>query len=228
MKVLFWDIDSQKDFMMNTEQHKGTLYIDGCESIKNNLKVLTQFYDSSLITDYAHSIIRIKTGDWHNEQTKEISDNPDFKTTFPKHCMQGTTGAEFIPETETDTNLPLKVVFDWKLSITKEEADLLFDGNKNIVIYKDTFNVFEEPSKTLAEQALEVIKPELVVVYGVCTNVCVDFAVKGLLQRGCQVIVVTDAIKELPGCNVQDYFNAWQNAGAKLMLTKDAIVEIIK
>ncbi len=53
--------------------------------------------------------------------------------------------------------------------------------------------------------------PEKIFVYGVATNVCVDFAVIGLAKRGYKVFVIEDAIKELP--NIPTPFEAWKEQG---------------
>ena len=37
------------------------------------------------------------------------------------------------------------------------------------------------------------------IVYGVAGNVCVKYAVDGLREREFQVVVITDAVKDLPG-----------------------------
>lgn len=59
--------------------------------------------------------------------------------------------------------------------------------------------------------------------YGVATNVCVDFAVKGLLQRGLQVYVPTDAIKELPGLPLEKVLESWKNEGVQLIRTDEVL-----
>ena len=59
------------------------------------------------------------------------------------------------------------------------------------------------------------------IVYGVATEPCVDFAVKGLRERGVDVLVPTDAVKELPTSNQQEILNTWKNKGVKLITTKD-------
>lgn len=38
------------------------------------------------------------TQDWHPARTAHFSDNPDFRTSWPRHCVDGTAGAELHPE----------------------------------------------------------------------------------------------------------------------------------
>ena len=59
--------------------------------------------------------------------------------------------------------------------------------------------------------------PKRAIVYGVATNVCVDCAVRGLLERKVDVYVVEDAIKELPGLPLP--YEDWKSKGAYLIKT---------
>lgn len=202
MERIFWNVDTQKDFM-NAD---GGLYVPNAEVIKPNLAMLTQYARDN-------GVKVINTADWHNEQTEEISAEPDFAKTFPKHCMQYTDGAQFIPETNPED--PYKI--DWNMpSMNPTE----FKNNRNVVIYKDKFDVFEgSPYAGMIVNSF--LKPEKAVVYGVATNVCVDAAVRGLLERKVEVYVPTDAIKELPGLPLP--YDQWQELGAKLVTTKDIL-----
>src|SRR3989442_3991639 len=87
-RVIFWDVDTQYDFM----RADGKLYVPEAESIIPTLKRLT---------DYAHThgIRIVASADDHVAGDAEISDTPDWKTTFPPHCMRGTPGQTKIPET---------------------------------------------------------------------------------------------------------------------------------
>ena len=84
---------------------------------------------------------------------------------------------------------------------------------RNVVIRKDAFDVFS--GNKITEHLIQLLKPEVVVVYGVTTNICVDHAVKGLKKYVKKVVVLTDAIKELPGTQIP--LKNWQKMGIKLM-----------
>lgn len=45
-------------------------------------------------TDYAHVVA---TKDFHVDPGDHFSDNPDFVTSWPRHCVVGTAGADFHP-----------------------------------------------------------------------------------------------------------------------------------
>ncbi len=220
MELIFWNVDTQKDFM----NPDGSLYVPGAEEIKPALKKLTEIARK-------YRIQTVNTADWHNKDSEELSNEPDFVNTFPPHCIAGSEGAEFVDETNPD----LASIVNWDLDPRKDEYFLGNGGpvlntytdilcqKTNVIIRKDKFDVFTGNQYT--DLVLNTINPGMVVVYGVATNVCVDFAVKGLLERGKEVYVVSDAIKELP--NIPNPEKAWYEAGAK-KTTVNELEELIK
>jgi nicotinamidase/pyrazinamidase len=199
---LFWNVDTQIDFVYP----RGKLYVEGAEELRPQWKELTQ-----LAKDNAIRVVN--TADYHYANSPELDANPDFVNTFPEHCMANTRGADYIRETDPEDSL----IFDWdkEYLITSELFDR--DKSRNFIIRKDAFDVFD--GNPMTETILKGLNPETVVVYGVTTNVCVDAAVKGLVKRVKRVIVVEDAIKELP--NIPLPFDAWKEKGVeKITLAK--------
>ena len=86
--TVFWDVDTQYDFLHSD----GRLYVPGSEAIIPTLRRLTQ---------YAHDqgIRIVASADDHVPGDPELSDRPDWKDTFPQHCMRGTPGQRKIRET---------------------------------------------------------------------------------------------------------------------------------
>src|ERR1700693_4949192 len=82
--VIFWDVDTQVDFMLPG----GKLYVPGAEKLIPNLKRLT---------DAARERRVFMLGD----ACLHTPDDPEFER-FPPHCVRGTAGAEIIPETRAD------------------------------------------------------------------------------------------------------------------------------
>ncbi len=200
--VLFWNVDTQIDFMKSY----GKLYVQDAETIEPVLKELTLFARK-------HNIKVVNTCDYHNEHSLELSGNPDFIKTFPEHCMQNTTGQEFVNATKPDD----AVVFDHSRSYTAEETKQMIADSQNIIIRKDFFDVFF--NNTIPEDILKLLAPERIFIYGVATNVCVDFAVTGLAKRGYKVFVIEDAIKALP--NIPSPIENWKNQGVTLINSKE-------
>jgi nicotinamidase/pyrazinamidase len=202
--ILFWNVDTQKDFM----NPDGKLYASGAEEIKDNLRIITRLARKKRIRV-------INTADYHYINSPELDKNPDFKHTFPEHCMAGSEGAEHIKETKP--NNPL--IFDW------DKEYLIYEGmpdlkeHKDFVIRKDAFDAFSGNPYT--EAILSLLNPETVFVYGVYTNVCVDYAVVGLAKRVANVYVIRDAIKELPG--IEPPYDKWDKLNVKRITTGELV-----
>src|SRR5689334_10809409 len=131
MPTIFWDVDTQVDFMHSA----GKLYVPGAESIIPNLKRLT---------DYAHEhgIRILASADDHVAGHRELSDQPDFRETFPPHCMHGTPGQRKIPQTALRDPLVIEPasqpVEALKEKVRAHRGDLL--------INKQWFDVFTNPN----------------------------------------------------------------------------------
>jgi len=177
-KIVFWNVDTQKDFM----EPDGALHVPKAEEIRGALSQLTKLAKEKHITT-------VSTADWHVDDSKELSIEPDMTETFPEHCMMDTPGAEFIDETKPEN----PVIVNWDDDEVDWEKLIL---SREIVIRKDLFDVFA--GNVWTDEILKRLDPDLVVVYGVATNYCVDLAVNGLHERVKQVLVVKDAIKHLP------------------------------
>jgi nicotinamidase/pyrazinamidase len=209
MKTIFWNVDTQYDFMRNDQGHRGTLAIPGAIDIEPNLERLTKMADAA-------GIVVVNSADYHTMHSREISETPDFKTTFPAHCLRDTRGAEYVPATRPED----PYIIDWR--------DAGFDRkelreHRNIIILKDEFDVFHPTAAPHTKKVLDILRPDRVIVYGVATNVCVDYAVKGLLnfRKGTEVYVVTDAIKELPTLPLEQTLDVWRDAGARFIKTEE-------
>ncbi|WP_372752768.1 cysteine hydrolase family protein [Labilibaculum sp.] len=194
--ILFWNVDTQIDFMSKT----GKLYVSDAEQIQPTLAQLSSFAKR-------HNIQVVNTADFHYSNSKELSQSPDFITTFPPHCMANTSGAEYVNETKPET--PFSEVL-WENNYSDKEISAI-TAHRNIVIRKDAFDVFEGNKYTNA--ILKQIAPKTVFVYGVSTNVCVDCAVVGLAKQNIKVYVIEDAIKELP--NIPLPYAKWEQLGVK-------------
>lgn len=200
--TIFWNVDTQVDFM----EPGGKLYVQDAEKLKPVLKKITKLAEDK-------SVFVVSTADYHHADSQELSDNPDFKTTFPPHCMAETPGAEYISE----TNPANPVVVNWSSEQNIEALLEKIQNTREVVIRKDAFDVFTGNPHT--DKILQNLNPETVVVYGVTTNVCVNDAVTGLSKRGKNVLVVSDAIKELP--NLPLPFEKWSKLGVKLITFND-------
>ncbi len=199
---LFWNVDTQKDFV----EPNGKLYVQDAEKLKPKWEQLTRLAEKN-------SIRVVNSADHHFYNSPELDSSPDYIKTFPEHCMAGTEGAEYVKETAPED----AVIFDWNKEYLITPEILNLDKFRNFIIRKDAFDVFSGNPWT--KKILRMIKPDTVVVYGVTTNVCVDYAVKGLNRKVKNIIVIEDAIKELPKIPLP--FKNWEKKGVKLMQLDD-------
>jgi nicotinamidase/pyrazinamidase len=128
--------------------------------------------------------VHVASADDHELTDAEIADEPDFRTTYPPHCLRGTRGALKIPETEQEDPVP----------ITLELLPERYLEGREFLILTKTFDVFKNPN---TDVLLDRLDPDEVVVFGVATDVCDDAAIRGLLARGRKVTFVEDAARGL-------------------------------
>ncbi|HLO08833.1 MAG TPA: isochorismatase family cysteine hydrolase [Terriglobales bacterium] len=194
--VVFWEVDAQADFMLPG----GKLYVPGAEKLLPNIRRLTDAARQGRVFLVSH-------GCYHTK------DDPEFAI-FPPHCVQGTPGANLVPEALTD-----KVV-----TVPNDPAASLPDDlsrYQQILLEKQTLNIFESRH---ADQLVERLGPNVeFVVFGVVTEFCVLFAAKGLLERGRRVSVVRDAIETLNSEDGKRAVTELQALGAKFITTDQAL-----
>jgi nicotinamidase/pyrazinamidase len=193
---IFWEVDIQADFMLPG----GKLYVPGAEKLLRNIRRLTDAAREGRVFLVSH-------GCFH------AADDAEFKI-FPPHCVKGTAGAELIPEALTDK--VARVPND-------EEAKLPEDLAKyqQILLEKQTLNIFESRHADKLVQRLG--SHAEFVVFGVVTEYCVSFAVKGLLERGRRVAVVQDAIETLKQEDGKKTMAELEQLGARLTTTDQAL-----
>lgn len=107
----------------------------------------------------------------------------EFKL-FPEHCVQETEEAEIIPELRR------------------------FVAAGGIVIPKTSYSGFEG---TVLGKILAEAEPKVVVVVGVCTDICVFFTAYDLVKLGHKVIVPRDTVEtyDVPGHKAEGINNVF-------------------
>ncbi|HMC20043.1 MAG TPA: isochorismatase family cysteine hydrolase, partial [Gemmatimonadales bacterium] len=208
-RVIFWDVDTQYDFM----HADGKLYVPEAERIVGNLKRLTDYA-------HGHGICVVASADDHVMSHAEISDTPDWKTTFPPHCLRGSPGQKKIPETALRDPLVIEPArIDPKAlgeRVRAHRGDILF--------HKHRFDVFTNENVTTV---LDVRAPDDVVLYGVATDVCDKAAIEGLLERRphTRLFVVTDAVKGIDKDVSEQLLKDWGDEGVRLVKTGEVVEE---
>jgi nicotinamidase/pyrazinamidase len=207
-RVIFWDVDTQYDFM----KADGKLYVPDAEHIIPNLKKLTDFA-------HGHGLRIVASADDHAREHPEISDTPDWKTTFPPHCLRGTAGQAKIPE----TTLRDPLVLEPGLEDPKVLAERVRAHRGDILFHKHRFDVFTNPNVL---PVLDVLDPHDVVLYGVALDVCDKYAIEGLLEHRPQVrlFAVVDAMKPIDRDVAEHLLREWGDEGVRLVKTSEVVV----
>lgn len=194
-EAVFWDVDTQVDFLHAT----GTLYLKGSEAILPNLKALTTFASRKSIPVVASVCA-------HEENDAEFEE-------FGAHCLVGTIGQKKIAETQLGDC--------WTIPTHRIE----FAGEQRavdqLVVEKRDFDVFTSPN---TEAVLECFSrgPQFFV-YGVVSEICVSAAAMGLLARGCKVSIIEDAIHEVDRKCADRALENFRSKGGTIVRTRDVV-----
>ena len=203
MRRILWDVDTQHDFV----RAAGRLAVPGAEAA---VPAMARLVGAARAAEIPH----VASADDHELTDAEISDTPDFETTYPPHCLRGTVGAEKIPETRQDDPVPLAL---------GEVPDKWLTG-REFLLLKKHFDVFTNPN---ADRLLERLDPTEVVVFGVATDVCDDAAIRGLVARGHDVVFVEGASRGLDPGRTAACMSAWRDAGVTFASVDDVVGELI-
>jgi nicotinamidase/pyrazinamidase len=196
---IFWEVDVQADFMLPG----GKLYVPGAEKLLPNIRKLTDAARRGEVFLVSH-------GCFHP------ANDPEFKQ-FPPHCLKGSPGADFVPEALTDNYV--RVENDPRLKLPED-----FSKCRQIILEKQTLDIFESRhADALVERLGQASE---FVVFGVVTEFCVSYAVKGLLKRKRRVAVVRDAIETLAPEVGNKTLAELQSLGATLITTGEILAKL--
>ena len=200
--IVLWDVDTQVDFMLP----EGKLYVPGAEETAPAMQRLVAGARTA-------GLVHVASADDHELTDDEISESPDFDTTYPPHCLRGTRGARKVPETEQLDPVP----------ITLERLPERYLAGREFLLLKKNFDVFTNPN---SDRLLAHLDPEEIVVFGVATDVCDDAAIRGFLERGLSVRFVEDAARGLDEGRVSACTAAWREAGVRFTTTDDVVNQL--
>ncbi len=148
----------------------GALYVPGAERIVDVIARLNRYAA-------ARGIPVLSTTDAHSEN------DPEFAS-WPPHSIAGTLGQR----------KPAATLLEKRVVIPNSDGEFSLAGAQQIILEKQTIDAFA--TRTLP-RVLDALPADRFVVYGVVTEICVLCAARGLLERGRQVLVVSDAIQSL-------------------------------
>jgi nicotinamidase/pyrazinamidase len=188
---ILWDVDTQIDFV----HADGKLAVPGAEEVVPAMQKLVAAAREA-------GIPHVASADDHELSDSEISEQPDFETTYPPHCLRGTRGARKIDETDQLDPVPIGL----------EPLDEKWLRGREFLLLKKHFDVFTNPN---TERLLERLDPDEVILFGVATDVCDDAAIRGLLARGRRVTFVEDAARGLDEVRTARCLQVWREGGVR-------------
>ena len=137
--------------------------------------------------------------DWHPspeggpQQFDHFSDKPDYQTTWPPHCVAGTTGAEL----HADLLLPADTVI-----IRKGQAAAAYSG----------FEGHDELGRSLAE-LLRQNDIDCVDVVGLATDYCVKATAMDAIANGLSVRVLSQLVAGVSASSTERALEELREAG---------------
>ena len=206
-ETILWDVDTQVDFI----EPGGKLYFEGAEEARAAMARLVAAARTA-------GVVHLASADDHELSDPEISEEPDFESTWPPHCLRGTRGAEKIPETKQLDPLALPLV-----PMPSAVLQRLLEGGREILVPKKHFDPFTNPN---LEAVLDMLDPDEIVLFGVATDVCDDAAVRALLRRGRRVTFVEDAARGVDEARTAACLTSWREAGVVFRTSEEAVAQL--
>ncbi len=205
--TILWDVDTQVDFV----EPGGKLYFAGADEAK---PAMARLVDAARTAGTVH----VASCDQHELSDPEISQQPDFDTTWPPHCLLGTRGAEKIAETKQLDPLPLPLV-----PVPAAILRRLLEGRREILIPKKHYDPFTNPN---TEHVLGILDPDEILLFGVATDVCDDAAVHALLARHRRITFVEDAARGVDEARSAACVAAWRERGVRTSTAEEAAASL--
>lgn len=236
LKRVGWVVDIQNDFI----NPDGRLYVKnrndpedpGVEIIRDRIVSLSDYllHNTQLV---------IYTADWHAKDHPSFSDNPNYITTFPPHCV----GKSRLPEDHNGA-LPIPEIMNQTIfkglrdNATPQEAKKLARGFKQAaalrnphspfvspLIQKDSADVFR--GNQVADTFIkELLDPDAeIYIMGVTRDVSVNYAVAKLIAFGYNVIAMPQGMY---GVGIEEEittYRKWSALGVRIYLKGDATYE---
>lgn len=225
-KTIAWDVDTQRDFMEdgnNCLGYVGKLAVldekgnpRGAMHLETALKGLVEYL-------HTRKIPIMGSMDWHDENAAEFAENPDFVNTFPPHCIKDTYGVENVDVTTKQD--PLYVEHDFTYNNRGDDlVNRIRSHIDEVVFRKDNFDVFaQNGGNPYAAKVLRDLGVERAIVYGVATDVCVNFAVQGLQKLGIEVYAISDTMAGVTPAGHFATLDKWREQGVNVIKLEELV-----
>jgi len=194
-KAIFFDLDTQKDFM----RRSGALYVPEAEDIIPRIADLMEYAQD-------FRILVVSTVDTH------VKDDPEFAT-FPPHCIKGTPGWEKIGGTLFEDRLEFPV--NWRGQVPDDLMD-----RQQLIVEKGTYDPF---SNAAMHEIADRINKATCLLFGVATDYCVRFCALGLLEYKCRVNIILNATRPIRERTGREAIEEMKDKGAEFITTAEVL-----
>ena len=158
-------IDVQEDFC------NGSLKVEGCKTIVPKINKLIKFFNDN------HCPV-IYTQDFHPQHHVSFKERGG---PWPAHCVQGSHGAEFVPE----------------LIMSKNSIIVQKGQNLELDSYSGFFDN-DHKSQTVLYKILQSKNINTVFIVGIATNFCVKYTALDAKSLGFETYVISEACIGVP------------------------------
>ena len=182
-------VDVQNDFCEG-----GSLAVTGGAAVARRISDLLAVNDTTSGTGYRHVVA---TKDFHIDPGEHFSDTPDYRVSWPRHCVVGTEGAQFHPDLDPS---PVEAVF------TKGEYSAAYSG----------FEGRDAAETPLSDWLLERGIDEVDVV-GIATDYCVRATAADAAAAGFSTRVLLDLTAGVAEDSTAEAVQALRGAGVAVV-----------
>jgi nicotinamidase/pyrazinamidase len=187
-------VDVQNDFCEG-----GSLAVEGGAQVAREISELLQRWgrqasDRPEGPDYAHAVATL---DHHVDPGDHFSDAPDYRHSWPRHCVVGTDGVSFHPDLDPE---PFDAVF------RKGEYEAAYSGFEG-----------KDPEGTPLAEWLRRHEVTSVDVCGLATDHCVRATALDAVREGLEVRVLTGLVAGVAPETTDAALTEMRDAGAALV-----------
>ncbi|MBV8303356.1 MAG: isochorismatase family protein [Acidimicrobiia bacterium] len=185
MKRALVIVDLQNDFCEG-----GSLGVDGGTDVARRV--------SDYLAEHGDEYdLVVASRDYHVDPGGHFSDHPDFRDSWPAHCVVGTSGADFHPDFRAD------------------RIDDVFSKGAYSAAYS-AFEATDDEGRTL-EQVLRERGVEVVDLVGLATDYCVRSTTLDAVEAGFTARVLTDMAAGVNRDTTAAALNEMAAAGVELV-----------
>ena len=206
-------IDAQRGFMPAEEGERINIGGIGELPITDGQKIVPKV--NALLAAFAMNAHEtFTTQDWHPHQTAHFSEEPNYNTTWPRHCVANTPGAKLHPA----------IIIPTTTEAFKKGNESLENGAEDTSY--TGYNGVDESGESLADWLREKHVTELYL-GGLALDYCVKATALDVRQKmGIEVTVVEDATKAVAEETARTSIDELAAAGVQFITTKELLERI--